>query len=305
MEAAGYDHLSVEAAAREIWESADVYQFVPGEHGSVFTVDTPPAYVSADHLHVGHAMSYSQPDFIVRFRRMRGERVFYPMGFDDNGLPTERFVEQAYGVKAVDMPRAEFVALCLAETQRVAAIYEELWRRLGLSVDWSLRYSTIDKRCQQTAQTSFIKLRELGYLRRAEDPVLWCPLDRTALAQADIEDSERHGVLFRVTFTGQDGRPLEIATTRPELLPACAALYYHPSDTRYTGADRATVPLFGHEVPVLTDDTVDLEYGTGLMMVCTFGDGEDLRRWRRDRLPLRMVVTADGRLGSWPVRTPD
>ena len=114
----------------------------------IFTVDTPPgAHVPRDHLHVGHAMSYSQPDFIVRFRGgMRGERVFYPMGFDDNGLPTERFVEQAYGVKAVDMPRAEFVALCLAETQRVAAIYEELWRRLGLSVDWSLRYSTIDKR---------------------------------------------------------------------------------------------------------------------------------------------------------------
>jgi valyl-tRNA synthetase len=298
MEAAGYDHLSVEAAAREIWESADVYRFVPGEHGAVFTVDTPPAYVSADHLHVGHAMSYSQPDFIVRYRRMRGERVFYPMGFDDNGLPTERFVEQAYGVRAVDMPRAEFVALCLAETRRVAAIYEELWRRLGLSVDWSLRYSTIDKRCQQIAQTAFIRLRELGYMRRAEDPVLWCPLDRTALAQADIEDSERHGVLYRITFTGPDGRPLEIATTRPELLPACVALYHHPSDARYAGADRATVPLSGHEVPVLTDDTVDPEYGTGLMMVCTFGDGEDVRRWRRDRLPLRMVVTEDGHLGS-------
>jgi valyl-tRNA synthetase len=298
MEAAGYDHLSVEAAARDIWESADVYRFVPGEHGQLFTVDTPPAYVSADHLHVGHAMSYSQPDFIVRYRRMRGERVFYPMGFDDNGLPTERFVEQAHGVRAVDMPRAEFVALCLAETQRVAAIYEELWRRLGLSVDWSLRYSTIDKQCQRTAQLSFIKLRELGYLRRAEDPVLWCPLDRTALAQADIEDSERHGVLYPVTFTGPDGRPLEIATTRPELLPACVALYHHPSDARYRGLSTARVPLSGHEVPVLTDDTVDPEYGTGLMMVCTFGDGEDVRRWRRDRLPLRMVVTEDGRLGE-------
>jgi len=297
MEAAGYDHLSVEAGTREIWESADVYRFVPGEHGAVFTVDTPPAYVSADHLHAGHAMSYSQADFIVRYHRMRGERVFYPMGFDDNGLPTERFVEQAHGVRSVDMPRAEFVALCLAETQRLGAVYEELWRRLGLSVDWSLRYSTIDKRCQRIAQTSFIKLRELGYLRRAEDPVLWCPLDRTALAQADIEDAERHGYLYPVTFTGADGRPLEIATTRPELLPACVALYHHPADGRYGGLTTARVPLFGHEVPVLTDDTVDPEYGTGLMMVCTFGDGEDVRRWRRDRLPLRMVVTEDGRLG--------
>src|SRR5487761_493713 len=241
MEPAGYDHLSVEAAARELWEAADVYRYDRDSGGPVFSIDTPPAYVSADHLHVGHAMSYSQPDFIVRYRRMRGERVFYPMGFDDNGLPTERFVEQAYGVRAVDMPRAEFVALCLAETRRVGAVYEELWRRLGLSVDWSLRYSTIDARCQRIAQTSFIKLHEAGYLRRAEDPVLWCPLDRTALAQADIEDSERSGLLHTIAFLGAGGRPLQIATTRPELLHACVALYHHPADSRYAGLSEARV----------------------------------------------------------------
>ena len=305
MEPAGYDHLSVEAAAREIWEAADVYRYVPGDE--TFSVDTPPAYVSADHLHVGHAMSYSQPDFIVRYRRMRGVRVFYPMGFDDNGLPTERFVEQTYASRglqrrAADMSRAEFVELCLAETRRVGAIYEELWRRLGLSVDWSLRYSTIDARCQRTAQTSFVKLHELGYLQRGDDPVLWCPLDRTALAQADIEDAERTGLLFQVTFHGADGRSLQIATTRPELLPACVALYHHPSDARYAGLATARVPLFDYTVPVLTDDDVDPEFGTGLMMVCTFGDGEDVLRWRRDRLPhgleLRMVVTPDGHLGE-------
>jgi valyl-tRNA synthetase len=301
MEPAGYDHLSVEAAARELWESADVYRYSPGD-GRLFSVDTPPAYVSADHLHVGHAMSYSQPDFVVRYRRMRGERVFYPMGFDDNGLPTERYVEQAYGVDAASMPRAEFVELCLAQTRRVGAVYEELWRRLGLSVDWSLRYSTIDERCQRTAQTAFIRLHELGYMRRAEDPVLWCPQDRTALAQADIEDDERTGVLYPIAFTGSQGQSLPIATTRPELLPGCVALYHHPGDPRYTGLSSARVPLFGYDVPVLTDDTVDPEYGTGLMMVCTFGDGEDVVRWRRDRIPhglaLRIVVTPDGRLGE-------
>jgi len=292
-----YDHLSAEADIRRLWESADVYRYVPGD-GPEFTVDTPPAYVSADHLHVGHAMSYSQPDFIVRYRRMRGERVFYPMGFDDNGLPTERYVEQAHGIRAADMPRAEFVALCLAETSRVAAVYEELWRRLGLSVDWSLRYSTIDERCQRIAQTSFLKLREAGYLRRAEDPVLWCPLDRTALAQADIEDSEQAGVLHRILFHGTDGKPLTIATTRPELLPACVALYYHPDDPRYARLRAAVVPLFGYEVPVLTDEAVDPEYGTGLMMVCSFGDSEDVVKWRRDGLALRLVVTPDGRLNE-------
>jgi valyl-tRNA synthetase len=294
MEPGEYDHQAVEAAARALWESHDVYRYERDGHGPVFSVDTPPPYVSAAHLHVGHAMSYSQPDFIVRYRRMRGERVFYPIGFDDNGLPTERYVEQAYGVRAVDMPRAEFVALCLAETRRTAERYEDLWRRLGLSLDWSLRYSTIDARCQRTAQTSFVKLHGAGYLRRAQDPILWCPEDRTSLAQADVEDLERTSRLHTIRF----GAGLEIATTRPELLPACVALYHHPADARYAGLERATVPLFGYDVPVLTDQDVDPEYGTGLMMVCTFGDSEDVLRWRRDQLPLRLVIQSDGRLGE-------
>ncbi len=297
MELGEYDHHAVEGAVRRLWESHDIYRYDRDGQGPVFSVDTPPPYVSAAHLHVGHAMSYSQPDFIVRFRRMLGERVFYPIGFDDNGLPTERYVEQAHGVRAVDMPRAEFVALCLAETQRTAEHYEDLWRRLGLSLDWSLRYSTIDDRCQRTAQTSFIKLHEAGYLRRAQDPILWCTEDRTSLAQADTEDLERTSRLFTIRFAGTAGEPLLIATTRPELLPACVALYHHPGDSRYAGLERARVPLFDYEVPVRADEDVDPDYGTGLMMVCTFGDSEDVLRWRRDQLALRLVVEPDGRLG--------
>jgi valyl-tRNA synthetase len=324
MELGEYDHQAVEAAARALWESHDIYRYDRDGLGPVFSVDTPPpTRTAAAHLHVGHAMSYSQPDFIVRYRRMRGERVFYPIGFDDNGLPTERYVEQAYSVRAADMPRAEFVALCLAETRRTAERYEDLWRRLGLSLDWSLRYSTIDARCQRTAQTSFIKLHEAGYLRRAQDPILWCPEDRTSLAQADVEDLERTSRLHTIRFPAQapqgeaqapqgeaqapqgeaqapQGEALLIATTRPELLPACVALYHHPADPRYTGLNpetRARVPLFGYEVPVLADESVDPQYGTGLMMVCTFGDSEDVLKWRRDHLPLRLVVEPDGRLG--------
>src|SRR6201981_3065411 len=182
MELGEYDHRAVEAAARDLWEAHDIYRYDRDGDGPVFSLNTPPPSVSAAHLQLGHAMSYSQPDFIVRYRRMRGERVFYPIGFDDNGLPTERYVEQAYGVRAADMPRAEFVALCLAETRRTAERYEDLWRRLGLSLDWSLRYSTIDARCQRTAQTSFVTLYQAGYLRRAEDPILLWPGDRTSLA---------------------------------------------------------------------------------------------------------------------------
>src|SRR5215831_1135127 len=254
MELGEYDHQAVEAAVRALWESHDVYRYDRNGRGPVFSVDTPPPYVSAAHLHVGHAMSYSQPDFLVRYRRMRGERVFYPIGFDDNGLPTERYVEQAYGVRAADMPRAEFVRLCLDETRRTALRYEDLWRRLGLSVDWSLRYSTIDERCQRTAQTAFIRLYEAGYLRRASDPILWCPEDRTALAQADVEDLERTSKLHRIEFqAAARGQRVSIATTRPELLSACVALYHHPADPRYAelAGATATVPLFGYQVPVL------------------------------------------------------
>ncbi|HEY8472816.1 MAG TPA: valine--tRNA ligase [Natronosporangium sp.] len=296
VELGDFDHQEIEAAARALWEQHDVYRYDRTESGPVFSVDTPPAYVSAAHLHVGHAMSYSQPDFVVRYRRMRGERVFYPMGFDDNGLPTERYVEQTHGVKAVDMPRAEFVALCLAETSRTTATYERLWRRLGLSVDWSLRYSTIDERCRRVAQLDFLKLYRAGHIRRAEDPILWCPECRTALAQADVEDLTRTSKLHRISF----GDGLVIATTRPELLPACVALYANPADPRYQSliGGTATVPLFGQEVPIRTDDAVDPEFGTGLMMVCTFGDGDDVLKWRRDKLELRLVIGGDGRLGE-------
>lgn len=299
MESPGYDHAAIESQARLLWEERDIHRFDPNGTGPVFSVDTPPPYVSASHLHVGHAMSYSQPDFVVRYRRMRGERIFYPMGFDDNGLPTERYVEQKYGISAADTPRAEFVRLCLEETRATAARYEDLWRRLGLSVDWSLRYSTIGERCRRTAQTAFVVLHEAGLVHRRSDPIIWCPECRTSLAQADVEDLERKGRIHDVTFTATaDGAPLVIATTRPELLPGCVALYAHPDDGRYRAlaGTTARVPVFGHEVPVRTDESVDPEFGTGLMMVCTFGDAEDVAKWRRDRLELRIVVCPDGRM---------
>jgi valyl-tRNA synthetase len=156
MESSEYDSSAVEAGALSLWEERGIYRYDPDVAGSVFSIDTPPPYVSASHLHVGHAMSYSQADFVVRYHRMRGKRVFYPMGFDDNGLPTERFVEQKHGIKAADTPRVEFIKLCIAETKATAARYESFWRQLGLSVDWSHTYSTIDLRCRATAQTSFI-----------------------------------------------------------------------------------------------------------------------------------------------------
>ncbi|MFT4626535.1 MAG: valyl-tRNA synthetase [Myxococcota bacterium] len=290
-----FDHITLEAEARALWEEAGIHRFDPDGDAPLYSVDTPPPYVSAAHLHVGHAMSYTQAEILVRWHRMKGHRVFYPMGFDDNGLPTERYVERTHNVDKATTSRSAFRALCLEETTRGATAYEHLWRGLGLSVDWSLRYSTIDDHCRRTAQWSFLQLFQQGRIYRSDDPVLWDPAMQTALAQADLATQTRRQKLHTVHFTA-DGRSVSIATTRPELLPACVALYHHPDDARYAGLTTATEPLEGRRVPVRTDDDVDPEFGTGLMMVCTFGDGEDVRRWKRDGLDTRPIVGPDGTL---------
>ncbi|HET6775542.1 MAG TPA: valine--tRNA ligase [Acidimicrobiales bacterium] len=288
------DLADIEARAQHLWEQSRIHEFDPDGPGPVFSVDTPPPYVSAAHLHVGHAMSYAQAEFVVRYQRRRGRRVFYPMGFDDNGLPTERYVEQAHGVDRATISRSEFRRLCLDETRRGAATYEALWRALGLSVDWRHRYSTIDDRCRRIAQASFLDLWRRGRIYRTDAPVQWDPQAQTSLSQADIETRARQARLYEIAFS--DGA--RIATTRPELLPACVALYRHPDDARWAHLDGATVtvPLFGHEVPLRADADVRPDFGTGLLMVCTFGDGDDVERWRRDGLPARVCLGADGRL---------
>ncbi|MBX2796925.1 MAG: valine--tRNA ligase [Myxococcales bacterium] len=291
-----YDHTEHEPACRDLWETHQVHRFDPHGEGEIFAVDTPPPYVSAAHLHVGHAMSYTQAEILVRWHRMKGRRPFYPMGFDDNGLPTERYVQRVHGIDPATLKRSEFRALCLKETQEGAKTYEALWRDLGLSVDWSLRYSTIDAHCQRTAQRSFVELHRAGRIVRRDEPVLWDPEMRTALAQADIETKTRRTKLFRIHFRSDDGSALTIATTRPELLPGCVALYHHPDDERYAGLSQAIEPLQQRRIGVHTDTEVDPDFGTGLMMVCTFGDADDVRRWRRDGLPLRSCIGADGHL---------
>jgi len=297
---AEYNTEEVETRCRELWEDEKIYAFSQTERRRVFSVDTPPPYVSAAHLHIGHAMSYSQAEFLVRYKRMQGHNVFYPMGFDDNGLPTERFVEKKYKIKQGTMHRSEFIELCLKETKEGAKEYEHLWRALGLSVDWNLGYSTINSHCQKTAQRSFIELHGMGVTKRCEDPIIWCPHCNTSLSQADVETLERKGKIHDVAFKAKDGSDLVIATTRPELIPACVALYCNPEDERYKhlAGSKAVVPLFGHEVPILQDEHVDIEFGTGLMMVCTFGDIEDVERWRRDNLELRIVFTKNGRINE-------
>ncbi|HUA73966.1 MAG TPA: valine--tRNA ligase [Solirubrobacteraceae bacterium] len=313
----------IEAKWSEAWEREGCYRFdarAPREQ--VFAIDTPPPTVSGS-LHVGHVFSYTHTDAVARYQRMRGKAVFYPMGWDDNGLPTERRVQNHFGVRCdpsvaydpgfqppaepsekepVSISRPNFVELCLRLTETDERAFEELWRRLGLSVDWSLTYTTIGAHAQRVSQRSFLGLLARGEAYQLEAPTLWDVDFQTAVAQAELEDRERPGAMNRVRFRTEDGADALIETTRPELIPACVALLAHPDDQRQralVGKDVLT-PLFGTRVPVLTHPLVDPEKGTGLVMVCTFGDLTDVVWWRELSLPVRSVLGADGRLAEVP-----
>ena len=348
----------LEAKWQERWEADGVYRFDRTRaRAEVYAIDTPPPTVSGS-LHIGHVFSYTHTDVVARFQRMRGKAVFYPMGWDDNGLPTERRVQNYYGVRcdpslaydprfvAPDKPskqpiaisRPNFIELCHRLTAEDEQAFERLWRYLGLSVDWTMTYATIDRRAQRVSQLAFLRLLGRGLAYQIEAPTLWDIDFRTAVAQAELEDREREGAYHRVRFARADGpstslgagpsTPLgtgpstglgaspstergagpstglgaggsvEIDTTRPELIPACVALVAHPDDERYRplfGTDVVT-PLFGARVPVHPHPLADPEKGTGVAMICTFGDVTDVTWWRELSLPVRAVIQPNGTL---------
>jgi valyl-tRNA synthetase len=317
----------LEAKWGAVWEREGVYRFDrDAERERVFSIDTPPPTVSGS-LHVGHVFSYTHTDAIARYQRMRGKAVFYPMGWDDNGLPTERRVQNHFGVRCdpsvaydpdfqppaeggqgadqrepISISRPNFVELCLALTATDEQAFEALWRTLGLSVDWSTTYTTIGPLARRISQRSFLGLLARGGAYQLEAPTLWDVDFQTAVAQAELEDRERPGAMHRVRFAGVDGTEALIETTRPELIPACVALLAHPDDERMSGlvGREVLTPLFGTSVPVLTHPLVEPDKGTGLVMVCTFGDLTDVVWWRELGLPVRSVLGADGRLTEVP-----
>ena len=293
-----YDHKEREKFWQGQWAAGTIYHFKDDlPRAQTFVIDTPPPTVSGV-LHMGHIFSYTQADFVARYQRMTGKDVFYPMGFDDNGLPTERLVEKTRNVRGSSMPRADFVALCREVVKDAENAFRTLFKSAALSVDWRQEYQTISDDVRQLSQASFVDLLKKNDAYRDFRPTYWDWVDQTAIAQAEIENKDMPGMMHEIEFTLEDGMALVIATTRPELLGACVAVMYHPDDenaARYAG-QYAVTPLFGVKVPMIADELVELDKGTGRVMCCTFGDDTDKEWWRKHGLPLRPILTQQGKI---------
>ncbi|MGV8124943.1 MAG: valine--tRNA ligase [Candidatus Xenobiia bacterium LiM19] len=313
-----YDAALIEKKWMDNWSQTEIYRWNAAKsREETFVVDSPPPTVSGS-LHVGHVFSYTHQDLIVRYQRMKGLNIFYPMGWDDNGLPTERRVQYLHNVQCDPykpyvenfVPKGEkkappemisrqnFIELCQTVTEVDEQAFKDLWQHLGLSIDWKQEYATIDDHSRKTSQLSFLKILEDGEAYSTESPTLWDIDFRTAVAQAEVVDKSIPGAFHDIEFGIEGGGSFVIATTRPELLAACVAIMAHPDDNRYRGlfGKRAVTPLFRVPVPILADEHADPEKGTGILMVCTFGDSADVEWWRNYSLPLRQIIGRDGRL---------
>ena len=312
-----YQHFEVEEKWKTEWDRLGIYRWNPDEpRENTYVVDTPPPTVSGS-LHVGHAYSYSQTDVIVRYHRMRGKNIFYPMGWDDNGLPTERRAQNVYNIrceahlpydpnwqptknakKTETVSRLNFIEACEKITAEDEQAFENTWRKLGLSVDWSLIYTTIGDHCRAVSQLSFLELVRNGQAFNTESITMWDVDFRTAVSQAEVEDREMPGAYHDLRFGVEGGGEFIISTTRPELLAACIAVAAHPEDKRYQKyfGKNAITPLFKVPVPIVASEHADPEKGSGILMICTFGDMADVEWWRKSGLPIRQIIGMDGKI---------
>lgn len=296
MKALPYDASVAEPKWQKFWEEEGVNRFDKDSKKPTYSIDTPPPTISGN-IHIGHIFSYTQAEVIARYKRMRGFNVFYPFGFDDNGLPTERLVEKELEIKGSEMERKAFVEKCLQVTDKYRKLFKGLWQSVGLSVDWNIEYSTISPFVQKISQESFLDLYKKGLVVRRSSPALWCTECQTSVAQAEVEDKEFDSVFYQINFYSADKKPVVIATTRPELLPACVAVFVHPGDERYKdlpGTELET-PL-GERVKVYADEKVNPEKGTGVVMNCTYGDETDMEWVKEYKLPEKIILDRRGKI---------
>jgi valyl-tRNA synthetase len=299
-----YDFQRQEPKWQEFWHKEKIFEFNSQKKGKVFSIDTPPPTVSGK-MHLGHAFSYAHQDIIARYHRMKGENVFYPFGTDDNGLPTEKLIEEIGKVKLFDLGRERFIDLCRRTIKHLLPEFISDWKSIGMSCDFSKPYSTISPEVQKLSQQYFIELYNKNRVYKKESPVLWCPECQTAIAQAEVQDKEKESLFTEIEFQSvhsarEHMHSICIATTRPELLPSCVAVFVHPKDKRYRAfvGKNVIVPIFGQEVPVLQDDSVDMEKGTGAVMCCTFGDTQDIEWYFKHQLPLRISIEKNGTMNA-------
>ena len=283
----------------EFWEKEKIYTFNPDSDAEIFSVDTPPPTVSGK-MHLGHSFSYSQQDFVVRFQRMLGKNIFYPFGVDDNGLATERMIEKMKNVKGQFMPRQEFVKLCYTTVEDIRHDFVQDWKRIGVSADFNIFYSTINKHSQKVSQRSFLELYQMGRIYKKRAPFVWCPECQTAIAQVEMKDNERESKLVYMKFDTSIDEQIIIATTRPELLPACVGILVHPDDKRnkkFVGA-KAKIPFSSREVKITASKDVDMEFGSGVVYICTFGDFDDVKWTEELKLEQIEILNKDGILNE-------
>ncbi len=282
---------------RVFWEEHSTYAFNPDARGKIYSIDSPPPTVSGD-LHMGHSFSYVHQDIIARFKRMSGFKVFYPMGFDDNGLPTEKYSEKLSGKRLRDFQPEEFIDLCNKAGLEGGAKIKEMFRKLGLSADLGNAYRTYSEESRRISQSMFLDLVRKKRVYRNKGPVLICPSCRTAISQIDMKDMERETDFYYIRFKGVDTKDIQIATTRPEMLGSCVAVFVNPDDARYSEyiGKKVSVPLYEFSVKIYSDQFVDPGKGTGAEMVCTFGDQNDVDLWRKYSLDTRMIIDSNGRM---------
>ena len=292
-----YNSLEKEEKWLNYWKENKIYEFKPDQR-KVYSIDTPPPTVNGK-IHIGHIFSYSQAEMIARYKRISGYNVFYPFGFDDNGLPSERLVEKEQGKKAHEIGRENFSKLCYETTDKYEAEFQDLFSKLGVSTDWSMHYKTVSPSTIKISQNSFLDLIEKGHCYHKESPALWCNECLTSIAQAELETKTIKTTFNYVNFeTVEDGEKFTIATTRPELMPAIVCVFVNPNDekNKHLIGKTAHIPVINVDVPIMGDEKVAIDKGTGIVMCCTFGDQTDIEWWKKYNLPLKYIFTNDGKI---------
>lgn len=284
----------IEKTWQSYWEKEKIYKFNHSSKKKIYSIDTPPPTVSGE-MHIGHAFSYAHADFIARYKRMVGFNVFYPFGTDDNGLPTEKLIQKLKKVKATKMPREEFIDISLKTLKEISPKFINDWKKLGISCDYKIYYSTIDDNSRKISQKSFLDLYKAGHIYQESFPTIWDTEFQTPVAQAELEDKEQETEFITLKFQA-DSKTLPIATTRPELLASCGAVFVNPKDKRYKSfvGKKAKVPLFNHEVPIIADPAAKIEKGTGVLMVCSYGDKYDVEAFQKHKLKPKISINKDG-----------